>query len=135
MTLAIYNEFCIVVCYIDLIKLDRIEYAQYFDIHVLRRHAADILTEYSVQCKHSGRRDLHLISDYMIWRCVVSSLHVNYITNAVTETSASVSRSYFISTLIVSRPNVITISSTLSWCGSRIVGETLPRISNIYVYM
>jgi len=60
-------------------------------MHVTRRHAADILTEYSVRCKHSGRRDLHLVSYCMIRRCVVSSLHVNYITNAITETNTSVS--------------------------------------------
>lgn len=108
-----------------------IEYAQYFDARIPWRRATDILTEYSVRCKHSGRRDLHLISDCMIRRCVVSSLHVNYITNAVTETSASVSRSYFISTLITSCPNVITISSTLP---RGTVGEALPRINNIYIY-
>lgn len=114
MALAIHNDFCIVVCSLcKSYKARSIEYAQYFDARIPRRRAADILTEYSVRYKHSGRRDLHLISDCMIRRCVVSSLHVNYITNAVTETSASVSRSYFISTLIASRPNVITISSTL----------------------
>lgn len=92
--LTIYSDFCILlfVYYADRpYKARSMEYAQYFDARILRRRAVDVLTEYSVRCKHSGRRDLHLISDCMIRRRVVSSLHVNYITNAVTEVSASVS--------------------------------------------
>lgn len=85
--LGIYSNFYIsLFVYTDQpYKARSIEYAQYFDARILRRRAVDVLTEYSVRCKHSGRRDLHLISDCMIRRRVVSSLHVNYITNAVTK--------------------------------------------------
>lgn len=112
--MLLYYIICLFYYEVRPYKARSIEYVQYFDARILRRRAVDVLTEYSVRCKHSSRRDLHLISDCMIRRRVVSSLHVNYITNAVTEVSASVSYSCFISALIALRPNVIIMSSMLS---------------------
>lgn len=112
--MLLYYIVCLFYYAVRPYKARSIEYVQYFDARTLRRRAVDVLTEYLVRCKHSSRRDLHLISDCMIRRRVVSSLHVNYITNAVTEVSASVSCSCFISALIASRPNVIIMSSMLS---------------------
>lgn len=65
---VIYSQFTALFVFVICIGLAKLSIDRVFAIlwctyPAMTRRAADVLTEYSVRCKHSGRRDLHLISD------------------------------------------------------------------------